>query len=32
MDMTTATRPVTVVIIVDIGGRIVLGKECATLR
>ena len=30
MDMTTATQPV--VTVVDIGGRIVLGKESATLR
>lgn len=30
MDMTTATRPV--VAVVDIGGRVVLGKESATPR
>ena len=32
MDMTTAMRQVATVTIVDIGGRIVLGKESAALR
>jgi anti-sigma B factor antagonist len=32
MDMTTATRQVAAVTIVDIGGRIVLGRETAALR
>jgi anti-sigma B factor antagonist len=32
MDMTTSTRQVGGVTIVDINGRIVLGEECAALR